>query len=198
MIKFKNNNEDRPYVKLRHFYNEAQLKGQKKPEAIVVSSYNFISNEVDSRYVNLKIIDNEKFIFFTNYESPKAQQFASLNKIAVSIYWNSINTQIRIKALITKTDVSFNKSYFKRRSIKKNALSISSMQSRNISSYREVLEKYNYSLDNSNLTDCPKYWGGFSFTPYYFEFWRGHKHRINEREAFNFENGVWNNSFLEP
>jgi pyridoxine/pyridoxamine 5'-phosphate oxidase len=32
-------------------------------------------NEVDSRYVNLKFISNDEFIFFSNYDSPKASSF---------------------------------------------------------------------------------------------------------------------------
>ena len=44
----------------------------------------------------------------------------------------------------------------------------------------------------------PEYWGGYSFTPYYFEFWKGHESRINKREVFDQIDGVWKQSFLQP
>ena len=63
---------------------------------------------------------------------------------------------------------------------KKNALAISSSQSNKIESYKQVELNYQKSLDNDKLTDCPDYWGGFSFIPYYFEFWQGHQSRLNK------------------
>jgi len=153
---------------------------------------------LDSRYVNLKFITNDEFIFFSNYDSPKASSFISHDQIAVLVYWPSINVQIRIKAKIKKTIKEYNKNYFFHRSEEKNALAISSNQSKPIDSYSQVKENYNKSLKNDDLKKCPEFWGGYSFTPYYFEFWEGHESRINKREAFNMTDGVWRRLFLQP
>ena len=48
-------------------YDEALNNGQKLIEAISISSYNKEINEVESRFVNLKYIINDEFIFFSNY-----------------------------------------------------------------------------------------------------------------------------------
>jgi pyridoxamine 5'-phosphate oxidase len=114
------------------------------------------------------------------------------------LYWPAINTQIRIKALIRKTELSYNKDYFKNRSIEKNALAISSNQSNPIDSYDQVKENYNKSLRNDNLTKCPEYWGGYSFTPYEIEFWEGDEYRLNKRNLYRKENTNWNHFILEP
>ena len=92
----------------------------------------------------------------------------------------------------------FNNVYFQSRSPKKNALAISSNQSKPIDSYSQVKENYNKSLINDDLKKCPDYWGGYSFIPYYFEFWEGHESRINKREVFDKIDGVWEKSFLQP
>ena len=81
---------------------------------------------------------------------------------------------------------------------KKNALAISSNQSKQIDSYNQVKENYDKSFKNNDLKKCPEYWGGYSFTPYYFEFWEGHESRINKREVFDKIDGVWKHSFLQP
>ena len=198
MIQFDNINNETPYLVFRDKYTESVNAKQKNIEAICISSYSSKNKEVNARYVNLKIIDGKEFIFFSNYNSPKSVDFNSHNQITALIYWNNINVQIRMKAHIKKTSREFNQAYFTGRDEEKNALAISSEQSNVIDSYKSVQENYEISLKNSNLSECPDYWGGFSFTPYYFEFWEGHEKRLNKREAYEEQNGKWVHSFLEP
>ena len=198
MIKFNNLNQEDPYILFKEKYERASKAGQKVIEAISISSFNKEMAEVDSRYVNLKFISNDEFIFFSNYDSPKALAFNSNNQIAALFYWSSINVQIRMKAQIKKTSKEFNQNYFFDRPEEKNALAISSNQSKPIDSYKQVKENFNKSLESDNLKKCPEYWGGYSFIPYYFEFWEGHESRINKREVFNKTDGVWKHSFLQP
>ena len=82
--------------------------------------------------VNLKYIIDDEWIFFSNYNSLKAQNFLNHDQISALFYWDSINVQIRIKAKIFKTLSKFSDEHFEKRNIKKNALSISSMQSQPI------------------------------------------------------------------
>ena len=198
MIKFNKLNQGAPYQLLKEKFDEAIEAGQKGVEAISIASFNKEMGEVNSRYVNLKFITNDEFIFFTNYESPKALDFDSHHQIAVLIYWSSINVQIRMKAKIKKTSAEFNQKYFFKREREKNALAISSKQSKQIESYDQVRENYNKSLKNDDLKKCPEYWGGYSFTPNYFEFWEGHESRINKREVFDKINDLWKESYLQP
>ena len=198
MIKFNNLENEIPYIIFKEKYNEAIAAGQKNIEAMSISSYESKTNEVDSRYVNLKFITNDEFIFFSNYDSPKAFAFISHDQIAALVYWPSINVQIRMRAKIKKTSNEYNQNYFFDRSEEKNALAISSSQSKPIDSYSQVKENYNKSLKNDDLKKCPEFWGGYSFTPYYFEFWEGHESRLNKREAYEKSDDSWNHLILQP
>ena len=198
MIKYISLSQTAPYLLFQKKYDEALNEEQKNIEAISISSYNTQKCEVDSRYVNLKSITNDEFIFFSNYDSPKASSFISHNQIAALIYWSSINVQIRMKAEIKKTSTEYNQKYFFDRSKEKNALAISSNQSEPIDSYSQVKKNYNKSLKNDNLKKCPEFWGGYSFTPYYFEFWEGHESRLNKREVYEKSNDSWKHLFLQP
>jgi len=198
MIQFNNVNQETPYLLLKQKYDDALNADQRGIEAISISSYNNEISEVDSRYVNLKFITNDEFIFFSNYDSPKAFSFNSHNQIAALVYWPSINVQIRMRAKIKKTSNDFNQNYFFDRSEKKNALAISSNQSKPIDSYSQVKENYNKSLKNDDLKKCPEFWGGYSFTPYYFEFWEGHESRLNKREAYEKSDDSWKHLILQP
>ena len=198
MIKFLNLCQDAPYTRFKKEYDIAIDANQENIEAISISSYSTLTNEINSRFVNLKIIDDKNFIFFSNYNSPKSKDFLEHKQVSILIFWANINLQIRLKAVIEKTSQSFNTDYFRNRSIEKNALAISSDQSATIESFDIVKNNYNKCLANEDLKKCPDHWGGFSFTPYYFEFWKGDKNRLNEREAFTLLNNEWLKSILQP
>lgn len=198
MIKFLNISSEIPYTKFLNCYNDALSNRQANIEAIAISSYNPVTNQVDSRFVNLKYVDCDKFIFFTNYNSPKSIAFSYHDNISALIYWGSINTQIRIKAKIKKTSKDFNDNYFKNRSIEKNALSISSAQSKIATSFKVIKINYEKTLASNDLLKCPDYWGGFSFKPYEIEFWKGNAYRLNKRDLYAKKNGNWNHYVLEP
>jgi len=198
MISFSHISHDEPYQVFKNLYDKALKEQQVNIEAVAISSYDIGRNEISSRYVNLKFVLNDEWIFFSNYDSPKANSFVTHNQIAALIYWPSINVQIRMKAKIRKMSYEYNQRYFKNRSEKKNALAISSDQSKPIDSYKQVIENFNKSLNNDDLKKCPEFWGGYSFTPYYFEFWEGNENRLNRRESFTLIKNEWTYSILQP
>ena len=112
MIQFKNLCKEIPYLIFKEKYDNSIALNQKNIEAISISSYNIENNEVDSRLVNLKYIDYNKFIFFSNYHSPKSIDFISHNQISALLYWPSTNVQIRMKATIDKTPTEYNQEHF--------------------------------------------------------------------------------------
>ena len=56
MITFKNLSNDTPYKIFEKEYNLALKHNQENIEAISISSYDKEKNEIDSRYVNLKMM----------------------------------------------------------------------------------------------------------------------------------------------
>jgi pyridoxamine 5'-phosphate oxidase len=48
------------------------------------------------------------------------------------------------------------------------------------------------------LKKCPEFWGGYAFTPYYFEFWEGHQSRLNKREVYKKNDDNWKHLILQP
>lgn len=199
MIKLTNLDSSTPFIIFKNLYDSAISNNQSAIEAIVISSFNNNLEEVESRFVNLKYINESELIFFSNYDGPKGSQFSENPKVSALLYWNSINTQIRIKATIKKTDQDFSDTHFQNRSAEKNALAISSKQSEVIDSYDSVIKNYEKTLNNSqDLFTRPNYWGGYSLKPYYFEFWVGNKSRLNKRDVYKLDSGYWSHSILQP
>lgn len=200
MINIKKISNSEPFLYMRNMYEKALNNNQKNIEAILIASFDKNKDEVDARYVNLKSIVDDELFFFSNYKSPKSRQFDSHNQITAIFYWSSINVQIRMKAKIKKASKSLSDQHFKNRAKSKNALAISSNQSKKIDLYESVKNKYEKVLKENSLIQRPDYWGGFSFRPYYIEFWMGNENRLNKREVFEktATTTKWIKYYLEP
>ena len=199
MIVVKDLNDSEPYKVFKKYFESAVNINQNNIEVICISSWDNNTNEVESRFVNLKYIIDEDWIFFSNYSSKKAQNFTDHPQISALIYWNKLNIQIRMKAEIFKTSESFSNSHFCKRTDEKNALAISSKQSQKIESYSNVIENYEKVLSRKSTNiQRPAYWGGYSFKPYYFEFWEGNDNRLNKRKVYSKNENQWHKYFLQP
>ena len=200
MIEILKKIKDKPYRKFYSLYDDALMQDQKSIEAIAISSLNKDKMIVDCRFVNLKYIEGNEWTFFSNYNSPKAEEFVSHNQISAVFYWQKVNIQIRMKAKISKSNEEFSDIHFKKRSLKKNALALSSDQSKPINKFSEVKKNYEKVFeDKESLTKRPNFWGGFTFIPFSFEFWQGNANRINRREFFTLNSqNKWEELILQP
>ena len=64
-MKFLNNNNNKPFLKFRNLYTKACDIENIDIEAALIASLDVKNNEVEARYVNIKILDGKKFIFFS-------------------------------------------------------------------------------------------------------------------------------------
>ena len=73
---FNNLSSESPFEIFQDYYIRAEDSGDKFAEAGCISS---VDSELQphSRFVNFKYFFEESLIFFSNYESHKAQQFAA-------------------------------------------------------------------------------------------------------------------------
>lgn len=199
MIIFKNIENSKPYKTFKKLYDKAYRSSQENIEAVSIASYNPVKKEVSSRYVNIKYIINNRWIFFSNYNSPKANDFYNHPQSSMLIFWPSINYQIRLNGKINKSSEKFSDEHFAERNMEKNILAIISNQSKTIDNYDLVKKKFlEFDINKKNIRR-PSYWGGFEFQPTSFEFWEGKKYRLNRRSLYKKnDDGLWEESFLEP
>ena len=154
-----------------------------------------------ARTMLLKGFSEKGFVFFTNYNSYKAQQLAENPKACLVFFWKELERQVRITGLIEKTSDEENDSYFQSRPKESQVGAITSPQSQVIESRQWLDERYNKLHEQyENLTvQRPQHWGGFLVRPVIIEFWQGRPGRLHDRIQYTIqEDGAWRVERLAP
>ena len=154
-----------------------------------------------ARIILLKGFDEKGFLFFTNYESYKAQQLAENPKACLVFFWKELERQVRITGLIQKISSAESDAYFDSRPESSRIGAWASPQSRVIESREWLDEKFNElasSMSDTNI-ERPAYWGGYIVKPVVIEFWQGRPSRLHDRIQYTLEeNGGWKIERLAP
>lgn len=154
----------------------------------------------DSRIVLLKGVEQEKFVFYTHYESNKSKQLQNNPEAALLFYWPHLARQVRIRGPIERTSSAQSDAYFVTRPFESQLSAIASPQSHKIDS-REVLEQDISKLRHMH-TDAPlkrpTCWGGYQLNPTEIEFWQGCDNRLHDRIHYFLKKGQWHYERLAP
>ncbi len=154
-----------------------------------------------ARIVLLKEFTEKGFVFFTNYESYKAQQLAENPKACLVFFWKELERQVRITGLIEKVSGQQSDEYFQSRPESSRIGAWASPQSRVIESRNWLDEKFNALVNKmeGNSSARPPHWGGYIVKPVVIEFWQGRPSRLHDRIQYTLEeNGEWKIERLAP
>jgi pyridoxamine 5'-phosphate oxidase len=154
-----------------------------------------------ARIVLLKEVNEKGFVFFTNYESYKAQQLAENPKACLVFFWKELERQVRITGLIEKISGKQSDEYFQSRPESSRIGAWASPQSRVIGDRQWLDEKFNELVNKMEGTSIarPPHWGGYIVKPVVIEFWQGRPSRLHDRIQYSLEeNGGWKIERLAP
>jgi pyridoxamine 5'-phosphate oxidase len=153
------------------------------------------------RMVLLKTIEDAAFVFYTNYESRKAEEIDGAGKAAFVLHWKSLRRQIRARGAVTKEEGPLADAYYRSRSLPSRLGAWASRQSSVIAG-RQVLDERLAELQAQYPDDdipLPPFWGGFRVTPRLFEFWHGRPNRLHDRLCYTLQpDGIWKIERLAP
>jgi len=154
-----------------------------------------------ARIVLLKEVNEKGFVFFSNYESYKAQQLAENPKACLVFFWKELERQVRITGLIEKISSKQSDDYFQSRPESSRIGAWASPQSRVIGDRQWLDEKFNELVNKMEGTAIPRppHWGGYIVKPVVIEFWQGRPSRLHDRIQYSLdENGEWKIERLAP
>lgn len=188
-------------VKQFEIWWEHALKSQvNEPNAMTLATSN-AGGRPSARIVLLKGVQENGFVFFTNYESRKGKEIEENPFVSLLFFWRELERQVRIEGRIKRVSPEESDEYFYQRPIESRIGAWSSPQSQVIES-RDLLqknvEKYNAQFDTQNIPR-PNFWGGYIVEPDHIEFWQGRPGRLHDRILYVLtENNLWNIKRLAP
>jgi len=145
------------------------------------------------RVVLLKEIKEEKFVFYTNYNSTKARELTKNPSAALNFYWPVTSRQVRVRGTVDRVPSEWSDEYFASRPKPSQIAALASSQSELLAS-RKTLEERVEKL-TIEYTDKPvlrpENWGGFYMEPFSIEFWQGRDNRLHDRLRYRKEGCQW-------
>jgi pyridoxamine 5'-phosphate oxidase len=152
-----------------------------------------------ARVVLLKGVDPRGFVFYTNYESRKARDFAANPAAAITFLWKELERQVRIEGAVEKVSAQESNAYYDTRPLGSRIGAWASPQSREIQNrawlevrWAELTERY------GEKPPRPPHWGGYRLRPESLEFWQGRLSRLHDRIAYARAPEGWKISRLAP
>ncbi|PZO67783.1 MAG: pyridoxamine 5'-phosphate oxidase [Paracoccus denitrificans] len=172
---------DDPFQLARDWLADATVSEPNDPNAIALATVD-AEGMPDVRMVLLKEIEDDAFVFYTNYDSAKGQQIAATGKAAFVMHWKSLRRQIRVRGNVTREDGAQADAYYQSRALQSRIGAWASRQSQPLDSRATlVAEAARQGLAQGLNPKRPPFWGGFRIRPVQMEFWADGAFRLHDR-----------------
>ena len=192
--------QDDPFQQFETWFQQACNAELLEPNAMTLATVSD-QGQPFMRTVLLKYFDNSGFVFFTNYESRKADQIEANPRVSILFTWLPLQRQVHITGTAEKVTTEESWQYFTSRPRGSQLGAWTSQQSSIISSRQLLLmqfEKIKQKFLDGEIP-LPDFWGGYRIVPDSFEFWQGCTNRLHDRFLYTLqEDKSWQIHRLAP
>jgi pyridoxamine 5'-phosphate oxidase len=191
---------ENPILQFEKWFNEALQSNALEPSAMTLATIS-TNGKPSARIVLLKGISNERFYFYTNYQSQKGQELENNPACALTFFWPELERQVRISGFAARATAEESDQYFQSRPRGSQVGAWASPQSIVIKD-RKLLETRVKEIEerfkNEKTLPRPKQWGGYAVSPFEIEFWQGRASRLHDRVLYSLINKEWKINLLAP
>ncbi len=191
---------DDPFEIARTWLAEAETSEINDPNAIALSTVDS-DGLPNARMVLLKAIEDDAFVFFTNYESAKGNEIEASGQAAFVMHWKSLQRQIRVRGAVVRESDAASDAYYKSRALGSRIGAWASQQSRPLKSKAALMEAVaKEGLTHGLNPKRPPFWGGYRIVPTEIEFWAAGEFRLHDRFRWTREtnDADWTIVLLNP
>jgi len=189
-----------PFVLTRTWLDAAAKTEPNDPTAIALSTVD-ATGMPNVRMVLLKDIEDAGLVFYTNYESRKAEELTRAGKAAFVWHSKTLRRQIRVRGYVTREDGLQADAYYNSRPLNSRLGAWASRQSQPLPSRTALMaEVAKVTAQHGIAPERPPFWGGFRITPVEFEFWADGAFRLHDRFRWTRADAasVWTIKRLNP
>jgi pyridoxamine 5'-phosphate oxidase len=170
-----------PFALARTWLSEAEASEPNDPNAIALATVD-ASGMPNARMVLLKEIEAAAFVFYTNYESRKAEEIEGAGAAAFVMHWKTLRRQVRARGPVARVEGPQADAYFASRSLQSRLGAWASRQSRPLGSRAGLLaEVAKVPARFGTNPPRPPFWGGYRLVPLEIEFWADGPFRLHDR-----------------
>lgn len=191
---------DNPFEIARNWLTEAEASEVNDPNAIALSTVD-PDGMPNARMVLLKAIEDDAFVFFTNYESAKAVEIESAGKAAFVMHWKSLQRQVRVRGKVVRETDEASDAYYASRALGSRIGAWASKQSQPLTSKMALMESVaKEGVKHGTSPKRPPFWGGYRIVPTEIEFWAAGEFRLHDRFRWtrSTELDIWTVARLNP
>ena len=191
---------DNPLTQFETWLNQVVESDLIDPTAMVVSTVS-AEGQPSQRIVLLKHLNDDGFVFYTNYGSRKADEIAENNRVSLLFPWNALERQVKVCGRAEKISAAESLKYFLSRPRDSQLAAWASDQSRKISSRDFLMTQLAHMKEkfSEGEVPLPDFWGGIRVRPHEIEFWQGGEHRLHDRFEYRLQgDGEWEVQRLAP
>ena len=150
------------------------------------------------RMVLLKGVDGRGFVFFTNYDSPKARDLAANPRASLLFHWHP-GRQVRVAGVVVRVAAEESDAYWQTRPRGSQLGAWASRQSEVIAGRHELERRLaEVAARYPGPVPRPPFWGGLRLVPAEVEFWHHRDDRLHDRLRYRRVDGGWVVERLSP
>ena len=189
-----------PIAQFLLWFDDAITNNAPQPDAMILATCSS-DGHPSARVVLLKSADQRGFVFVSNYRSRKGREIDDNPEGSLVFHWPTIERQVRIEGVLTKTSPEESDSLFAARARDHQLSSVASPQS-DVMTLDELDRRYS-SIENTYAglpIPRPPHWGGYLLRPRCIEFWQHRFARMNDRVLYtkNGDGRRWEKLRLAP
>jgi pyridoxamine 5'-phosphate oxidase len=155
-----------------------------------------------ARIVLLKGVDEQGFLFFSNYDSRKGVELAADPSAALLFHWVVLERQVRVEGSVSRASDDESDAYFASRPRLSRIGAWASPQSRPIRDRAWLEHEFSAAQErfagDTESIPRPAHWGGYRLLPSTIEFWQGRQSRLHDRIRYRREDSHWRIERLAP
>jgi len=152
------------------------------------------------RIVLLKQVDDEGFVFYTNFESRKGRELLESKRAALCFHWQPLEVQVRAEGPTRPVSTAEADAYFASRARGSQIGAWASLQSEPMVSPGDLDRRVAEIEARFAGRDVPRpaHWSGFRLVPERIEFWKSMPSRLHVRHLYQRERSGWSVQQLYP